>query len=424
MESGVALGLTAALCWGVADFLARGAVRSGGLLTMLFFMRLVGGLALLGVGFWLGILPARVPSPTLAAEAAGIGALLLLATVLYYRGLAIGTIALVSPIASSFAAITALLAIATGERPGEAQLAGMAVTLAGVALAAATPTRGSVLVGGANHDTTPGVPHDRPHAAKHATAFDVSPDSAPDAWPDPFPTASTTPARADTKAPRAGAKTTRGVWNLPAGVPEALAATALFGVGYFAIRYVIAGLGSAGAVLFMRGSDFALLGLFALIVPIAGAARKRFAPATVPRLDTPGGEARPPSGNSLHIPRWAFWCYLVPTAVLDTGANVAYNIGVRGSLIAVVSVLSSLFTAVTVLLAWALLRERLSRRQWLGVALILLGVALVSLPASRLGVAARADTVTVARDRFGGLSGADVPRRADWSGECGHSILM
>ena len=72
---------------------------------MLFFMRLVGGLALLGVGFWLGILPARVPSPTLAAEAAGIGALLLLATGALLPGLVIGTIALVSPIASSFAAI-------------------------------------------------------------------------------------------------------------------------------------------------------------------------------------------------------------------------------------------------------------------------------------------------------------------------------
>ena len=100
-----------------------------------------GRAALLGVGFWLGILPARVPSPTLAAEAAGIGALLLLATVLYYRGLAIGTSPL-SPMPFQLRrGITALLAIATGERPGEAQLAGMAVTLAGVALAAATPTR-------------------------------------------------------------------------------------------------------------------------------------------------------------------------------------------------------------------------------------------------------------------------------------------
>jgi drug/metabolite transporter (DMT)-like permease len=396
LETGIALGLTAALCWGVADFLARGAVRSGGLLTMLFFMRLVGGLALLGVGIWLGILPAHVPSPMLAAQAAGIGALLLLATVLYYRGLAIGTIALVSPIASSFAAITALLALVTGERPALVQLAGMGVTLVGVALAAAAHQRG---------------PGGRTPAAKGPLELAV----------DPFP------ARLAPKPPH-------GLWILPAGVPEALAATALFGVGYFAIRYVIAGLGSAGAVLFMRGSDFALLGIFALLAPIAGAARKRLARkrlarkrlarAAPPRPDFPNDARRPPAGNRLRIPRWAFWCYLVPTAVLDTGANVAYNIGVAESLIAVVSVLSSLFTAVTVLLAWALLRERLSRRQWLGVALILLGVALVSLPAPRLGVVARADTVTVARERFGGLSGVDVPRRAEWSGACGHSILM
>lgn len=356
MENGIALGLTAALCWGMADFLARGAVRAGGLLTMLLCMRLVGGVALLGAALAFGplpahvpsLLPAHVPSLMLAAKATGIGAILLLATVLYYRGLAIGTVALVSPIASSFAAITALLALAGGERPGAIQLAGMAVTLAGVALAAATRTRG--------------------------------------------------PRRA-----RTSPKPARHVWILPPGVPEALAATVLFGVGYYAIRFVVHDLGTAGTVLFIRGSDLALLGLFALAAPLASAVRARLA-RSAPRPQSPA-QGRPlPAGDRLHIPSWVFWCYLVPTAVLDTGANVAYNIGVLDSRIAVVSVLSSLFAAVTVLLAWALLRERLARRQWLGVALILLGVALVSLPIPRVGIAARAATLPVTRARFGGVS--------------------
>ena len=41
--------------------------------------------------------------------------------------------------------------------------------------------------------------------------------------------------------------------------------------------------------------------------------------------------------------------------------------------------MTSLFSAVTVLMAWVILRERLSRAQWAGVAVILFGVLLVSL---------------------------------------------
>jgi drug/metabolite transporter (DMT)-like permease len=68
----------------------------------------------------------------------------------------------------------------------------------------------------------------------------------------------------------------------------------------------------------------------------------------------------------------------VPVALLDTAANIAYNLGIAGSLTAVVSVTSSLFSVVTVLLAWVLLRERLVRWQWAGVAAILVGIALLS----------------------------------------------
>ena len=41
---------------------------------------------------------------------------------------------------------------------------------------------------------------------------------------------------------------------------------------------------------------------------------------------------------------------------------------------------SSLFSAVTVLLAWLVLRERLAPTQWFGILLILGGVTLVGLP--------------------------------------------
>jgi drug/metabolite transporter (DMT)-like permease len=77
-------------------------------------------------------------------------------------------------------------------------------------------------------------------------------------------------------------------------------------------------------------------------------------------------------------PAPSFWRWAVAVAVLDTAANVAYNLGITISLTAVVSVISSLFSAVTVLLAWFFLRERLARWQWAGVAAILVGIALVS----------------------------------------------
>lgn len=64
--------------------------------------------------------------------------------------------------------------------------------------------------------------------------------------------------------------------------------------------------------------------------------------------------------------------YLITVAFL-AGAE-----GLRSDQVAVVSVIISLFSAVTVLLAWGVLRERLRSSQWIGVGVILVGVSLVS----------------------------------------------
>jgi len=42
-------------------------------------------------------------------------------------------------------------------------------------------------------------------------------------------------------------------------------------------------------------------------------------------------------------------------------------------------VLASLYGAVTVILAWIFLREKLERSQWLGIILIFAGIVLVSI---------------------------------------------
>src|SRR5438132_572064 len=65
-------------------------------------------------------------------------------------------------------------------------------------------------------------------------------------------------------------------------------------------------------------------------------------------------------------------------AAADTLAWLTYIWGTHTTYATVVTALASLFSVVTVLLAWGLLRERLARHQWAGVAVVLLGILLVS----------------------------------------------
>lgn len=73
------------------------------------------------------------------------------------------------------------------------------------------------------------------------------------------------------------------------------------------------------------------------------------------------------------LPRW-----LVGMGALDTAAFVMNNYGMRIEQIAVVSVLASLYGAVTVGLAAIFLRERVSRWQWLGIVAIFSGIFFIS----------------------------------------------
>jgi drug/metabolite transporter (DMT)-like permease len=63
---------------------------------------------------------------------------------------------------------------------------------------------------------------------------------------------------------------------------------------------------------------------------------------------------------------------------LDTSAFVLNNRGMQLEQVSVVSVLASLYGAVTVFLAAIFLREQLSRWQWLGIVAIFAGIALIS----------------------------------------------
>lgn len=87
----------------------------------------------------------------------------------------------------------------------------------------------------------------------------------------------------------------------------------------------------------------------------------------------------PPLRQTVQFPLGKVWWYIAGVGVLDTAAFVANNIGLTTGQVAIVTILASLFTAVTVILAAIFLRDRLKLGQWLGIGVIFVGIALVSL---------------------------------------------
>jgi uncharacterized membrane protein len=70
--------------------------------------------------------------------------------------------------------------------------------------------------------------------------------------------------------------------------------------------------------------------------------------------------------------------WIMGIGILDTGAYVLNNYGMQHEQTSVVSVLASLYGAVTVGLAAILLKEPVSRMQWVGIASIFAGIVLIS----------------------------------------------
>jgi drug/metabolite transporter (DMT)-like permease len=275
----VALGIGAALCWGLADFLGGIRARRLTLATVLLVSQLT-GLAAIAVVVAAG--QAEVPAlgeiaPALAAgtcQLAGIAAL--------YRALAIGTMSVISPISASGAAIIpVIVALAIGERPGSVQFVGMSAAFAGVILATRSPDRAE----GATPREALGL---AAIAALGFGGFYVGMDAAVDDA-NPF-------------------------WAL-------LAARA-----------------TAGTVL----------------VTVLLCVR--------PRL----------GGDRAELPSLAL------IGLLDVAANACFTLGTDTGLLSVVSVLASLYPVTTVVLARALLGERLVAIQGAGVSVALAGVALIS----------------------------------------------
>ena len=134
----IALALGASLTWGVADFFGPLKGRTYGALRVLFYVQLGGLVTIAAVVAVRGKGPAD-SAALLAIPAAISGTLGLYA---YYRGMAVGAMSIVAPIAGISAVVPVTFGILTGERPSAWQLFGIAAALGGVFLASREPGHG------------------------------------------------------------------------------------------------------------------------------------------------------------------------------------------------------------------------------------------------------------------------------------------
>jgi drug/metabolite transporter (DMT)-like permease len=224
------------------------------------------------------------PDATAVAWAGAAGLFGTLGVAAFYRGLAVGTMSIVAPVASTGAILPVLVGLGDGERPGTLQVVGIACALAGVVLASRAPA-------------------DPDHPA-HA--------------------------------------------NARVALGLALVAAVGIGMTFVGLERATSTAGVPWSLLVSRGLQATLLTAATLIVR--------------PRLPTDR----------------AAWRALIALGLLDVTANALFAVAVGQGLLSIVSVLSSLYPAVTVLLARTLLHEQVSRAQEAGVLAILAGVVAIS----------------------------------------------
>jgi drug/metabolite transporter (DMT)-like permease len=277
----ISIALASSVLWGISDFL-------GGLKSRSFAVPVVLACTYLASLTVMTLFVAgRGEGPPsseaiLSGLAAGVFGIMGLAA--FYRALAIGTMSIVAPIASTGVALPVLVGLATGDQPGLLRSLGLAAAVVGVVLASRE-------------------------------------DDA---------------AIADARLQRQS---------------TVLAVVAGLGFGtYFVLAEISSRDDVAWALLLSR------VAAAPLVVALAIVALRR------------GG--RRPRGRDLAV--------LVVIGLLDLAANLAYNISTTLGELSTVAVASSLYPVTTVLMAAALLGERVRGIQRVGVVVALCGVVMIS----------------------------------------------
>lgn len=262
--------LSAAVAYGVGDFLGGVAARRVPPTAVVLWSHIVGLTMLVTL--------APLVGGDLTTQALAVGALAGLlggaGVALFYRGLAVGTMSVVAPIAALLsAAVPVVVGVGSGERPSGAALAGIALALGAVVL----------------------ISREAPHVTRSTQRWQA--------------------------------------------LALAVAAGLAFGLFFVALDRTGDGVGIWPLV----GARAASVSLFAAL----GAAKV----------------------TSAALPRGAA-AAAIGCGVLDAGANVFYVLALQHGLLSVVSVLTALYPAGTVLLARYVLGEHLSplQRTGLGIA--------------------------------------------------------
>lgn len=137
----VALALGASLAWGCSDFLAGLKARRVAVLWVLLVSQVTGLVLVASVALAAGL---PLPGGNAALWAAGAGLAELVGFAALYRALAVGAMSVVAPVSATAAILPVVVGLAAGEAPTAWQGAGMALALAGAAIASLEPgTAGS-----------------------------------------------------------------------------------------------------------------------------------------------------------------------------------------------------------------------------------------------------------------------------------------
>lgn len=133
MNLSIAFGLTAALCWGTSDFVAKISSQRIGALRTAPFLQYVGGLILVLIAAQ--DIPRLWQFPTATYITLAIGAFNAAAAFSLFKGLEIGQLSIISPIVSSYPALSTILAVVLlNETMSQARFAGILAILIGIIL--------------------------------------------------------------------------------------------------------------------------------------------------------------------------------------------------------------------------------------------------------------------------------------------------
>lgn len=319
---GVALGLGAALSWGLADYFAARASRGIGALRVVLGFHLFALIPLTVLVLATGGL-AKVTGHEIAFYL-GVGVVGWASYLAFYGALAIGPISVLSPVVSGYAAVTVLLAVVfAGNSLSAVEGVAVGITIAGAMLASADV-----------------------RAIRHTHL-----------------------------QRRSGL-----------GFVLALCAMALLGAFVFGVSYYRASLGWLAPIFLGRAfaTVFVLAHVLAERGdrPVAGVEPEAIEAPETDAIAAGGGPlaagaVAAPDHAQAPLGRRALLAVFALLALLDTGGYVCFNLGVGHAPAAIVAGAAAPYAVVPIAMGVSLFGERPSRPQWIGVACVIAGVVVL-----------------------------------------------